>query len=55
MPRNLQKRMFQEMEQKDIFTQAQKYAFDYACAQRFKTNFFMLNMTFITNALTGSN
>lgn len=32
-----------------------KYAFDYACAQRFKTNFFMLNLTFITNALTGSN
>ena len=30
MSRNLQKRMFQEMEQKDIFRQAQKYAFDYA-------------------------
>jgi len=30
-----------------------KYAFDYACAQRFRTNFFMLNMTFITNTLTG--
>jgi glutamate/tyrosine decarboxylase-like PLP-dependent enzyme len=30
MPRNLQKKMFHEMEQKDIFRQAQKYAFDYA-------------------------
>jgi hypothetical protein len=32
-----------------------KYAFDFAVRQRFKTNFFMLNLTFITNALTGSN
>ena len=32
-----------------------KYAFDFGIRQRFKTNFFMLNMTFITNALTGSN
>ena len=30
MPKNLQERMFQEMDQKDIFNQAQKYAFDYA-------------------------
>lgn len=30
MPRNLQEKMFHEMEQKDIFRQAQKYAFDYA-------------------------
>lgn len=30
MPRKLQKKMFHEMEQKDIFRQAQKYAFDYA-------------------------
>src|SRR3989339_1334446 len=30
MARKLQKRMFLEMEQKDIFRQAQKYAFDYA-------------------------
>lgn len=30
MAKTLQERMFQEMEQKDIFTQAQKYAYDYA-------------------------
>ncbi len=30
MPKELQKKMFHEMEQKDIFRQAQKYAFDYA-------------------------
>ena len=30
MPRKLQKKMFHEMEQKDIFRQSQKYAFDYA-------------------------
>ena len=30
MPKKLQKKMFHEMEQKDIFRQAQKYAFDYA-------------------------
>ncbi len=30
MPKNLQEVMFQELEQKDIFRQAQKYAFDYA-------------------------
>jgi len=30
MPRKLQKKMFHEMEQKDIFRQAQNYAFDYA-------------------------
>jgi glutamate/tyrosine decarboxylase-like PLP-dependent enzyme len=30
MPRKLQEKMFHEMEQKDIFRQAQKYAFDYA-------------------------
>jgi len=31
-----------------------KYAFDYGSRQRFNTNFFMLNLTFVTNALTGS-
>jgi len=30
MPNKLQEKMFHEMEQKDIFTQAQTYAFDYA-------------------------
>jgi glutamate/tyrosine decarboxylase-like PLP-dependent enzyme len=30
MPKKLQQKMFYEMEQKDIFRQAQKYAFDYA-------------------------
>lgn len=30
MPKNLQEKMFQEMAQKDIFRQAQKYAFEYA-------------------------
>jgi glutamate/tyrosine decarboxylase-like PLP-dependent enzyme len=30
MPRKLQKKMFHEMERKDIFRQAQKYAFGYA-------------------------
>jgi glutamate/tyrosine decarboxylase-like PLP-dependent enzyme len=30
MPRKLQDKMFHEMERKDIFRQAQKYAFDYA-------------------------
>jgi hypothetical protein len=30
MPKKRQERMFQEMDQKDIFNQAQKYAFDYA-------------------------
>jgi len=30
MPSKLQKKMFHEMEQKDIFRQAQNYAFDYA-------------------------
>lgn len=30
MPRKLQENMFLEMDQKDIFRQAQKYAFDYA-------------------------
>jgi glutamate/tyrosine decarboxylase-like PLP-dependent enzyme len=30
MLKELQEKMFQEMEQKDIFRQAQKYAFDYA-------------------------
>jgi hypothetical protein len=30
MPQKLHKKMFKEMEQKDIFRQAQKYAFDYA-------------------------
>lgn len=30
MPRTLREKMFHEMEQKDIFRQAQKYAFDYA-------------------------
>jgi len=30
MPRKLQAKMFHEMEQKDIFKQAQQYAFDYA-------------------------
>jgi hypothetical protein len=31
-----------------------KYAFDFALAQRFKTNMLMLNITFATNALTGN-
>ncbi len=31
-----------------------KYSFDYAMRQRFKNNVFMLNITFVTNALTGS-
>lgn len=30
-----------------------KYGFDFAVRQRFKTNSFMLNVTFATNALTG--
>ena len=30
MPGKLQKKMFHEMEHKDIFRQAQNYAFDYA-------------------------
>ena len=34
MPNTLQENMFHEMEQKDIFRQAKKYAFDYADAVR---------------------
>lgn len=30
MPISLQEKMFHEMEQKEIFRQAQRYAFDYA-------------------------
>ena len=30
-----------------------KYGFDYGVRQRFKSNMFMLNATFVTNALTG--
>jgi len=30
-----------------------KYAFDYGCVQRFKTNFLMLNLTFLTGLLSG--
>jgi hypothetical protein len=32
-----------------------KYGFDYGVVQRFKTNMFMLNVIFATNALTGTN
>ena len=32
-----------------------KYGFDYGVVQRFKTNMFMLNVIFATNALTGAN
>ncbi|MBN1881272.1 MAG: aspartate aminotransferase family protein [Deltaproteobacteria bacterium] len=39
MPNTLQKKMFHEMEQKDIFRQAQSYAFDYADAVRGRTVF----------------
>jgi hypothetical protein len=40
---------------KDRLQLTAKYGYDFGMRQRFKTNYFMLNITFATNALTGKN